>query len=1079
MNKEDAKRQLTGLIQKYSNEKKELRPSGSDYNESQLRSDYLDPLLKIFGWDVDNEQGDPQHLRQVKQEESIEFDHEGATTQKQPDYTLRIAGNRRLFVEAKKPSVRIETDRGAAYQVRQYGWNAGLDISVLSNFHHLVLYDCRYQPEVSDSEHVARIREFEHTDYIKHFDELWDRLSYENVSSGGYKLADDDEPTGKQFDDFFLSQIETWRETLAADLYHQDPTLSEDELNFCSQRLINRIVFLRICEDREIETYERLREVDSHSGLKELFEDADEMYNSGLFNFIEGELSLTIEATGDSLREVFEELYYPNSPYNFSIVESGILGQIYDLFLGREVRVRNGDVSVKEKPEVVASGGVVPTPPFIARDIVAKTIAPLCKGKSPNEVTDLRICDACCGSGGFLLEAFEYLLNYHREWYIENGASRFPERITRGPGDRYKLTLREKKRILQNSIYGVDLDERAVEVTRFSLLLKVLENESFSTVNGYTKRYNEKPLPSLKSNIVLGNSLIDSTYFREADDVFEDADFEEILPFDWSDEFPDAFEKGGFDAVVGNPPYVRIQNLIEHTPKEVEFYRRDNSPYRSAEQDNFDKYYLFFERALSLLNSKGRLGFIAPHKFLTIKAGKPLRCLISEGDHLRSITNFGVEQVFPKRTTYTAIFSLTRSSNETFEVERVDDLEEWQVGKDFPYRKFSCDYIGCDPWIFVSSDAQRLFEKVQESPKTVELGKVAEIPVGLQNSANRIYIIRESYDYRLTQADDGTELIRFQKSGETWEIEKEIARPGLYKADVDPFEKPEENAWMIFPYEVQNGSATLYMEDEMIDRFPRCWEYLKAHREKLEGRDIRPGPNGLTKWYQYGRSQSLTKFDGSEKLIWSTLANRTPYAYDDSGLTITGGGNGPYYQLRPRQNTEVEMLRGEKYSIFYLLAVISDPILEAMVNARGSDFRGGYYSHGKQFIETLPIRALDLENPAEKQLHDQIAALSKDLILAVEKHKKASVPTSKKAQRDAITEKRLRLTEKIASAYGFSKDDYATVTKENLFLSTPSAEEEDDKDARDRLGSLSSFLLRSSKEIQKLNLVQSHKPEVN
>lgn len=1068
MDKKTAKFRLKDLTERYADNITSVRPHDSNYNETELRSDYLDDFLKILGWDVNNNRGAPQHLREVKQEESIEVDHEEKVSRKHPDYTLRVQGERRLFVEAKKPSVRIEENQDAAHQVREYGWNAGLDISLLSNFHHLALYDCRYQPGETDSADVARRSLLDYTQYVEHFDEIWDTLSREAVLDGSNQLGEHDKFTGKRFDDLFLEQIEGWRGALARNLLQLNPELSEDELNFLAQRLIDRIVFLRICEDRGLETYERLREVESYDELKGLFEEADERYNSGLFDFIDDQLSMGVDVAPNVLTEIFEELYYPQSPYNFAVVDAGILGEIYDTFLGKRVRVQEGTATVEPKPEVVASGGVVPTPPYVSRNIVEETLSPLYEGKSPEQLKDLRVCDMCCGSGSFLLAAYEELLNYHREWYIDDGPENHPGRILEGgPGNQWKLTLREKRRILLNSIHGVDLDQQAVEVARFSLLLKVLEDETSSAVRGYIEEYGEEALPSLNDNVKLGNSLIDSDYLESVSDVDQQI-LERSQPFDWSEEFPHVFESGGFDAIVGNPPYIRIQNLVEHTPDEVAFYRSEDSPYATADQDNFDKYYLFAERALPLLNHEGRLGYITPHKFMSIESGEPLRCLLSEGQHVRKITHFGVEQVFPDRTTYTAILNLGSAESDTFEVERVDAIDDWRSGKTFPNREFDSEHIDCDPWVFISEEAQDLFTRVREDGRNTQLKEVADIPVGLQTSADDIFIIQQGNDPTIMEADDGAEVISFKKKGASWEIEREIARFALYDAILEPFRQPEGNAWMIFPYAVESGTAKLYTEQKMRDRFPRTWKYLNHFKDQLDPEQDEVGRTsvrgGDEKWYQYGRRQSLTKFDGSEKLVWSTLATQTPYTYDGRGLVFTGGGNGPYYQLRPKEASKIDLPGAEQeYSIFYLLALLSDPVLESMVKVRGSDFRGGYYSHGKQFIETLPIRKIDFSDEEEKQLHDETADLARSLVETLGSLEDTSLPSERRALELQTQRLRYQIADKVATLYGFTRDDYLTVTEGSLLLSPPG-------DEKEKLGSLPSFLLRHSDELEKLNL---------
>ena len=178
-NKQDAYEQVKGLIDSFKEQYSFFRTA--KYSEAQLRIDFLNPLLKSFGWDVDNESGKTQFLRDVIQEESIEVEEADVITKKNPDYTLRILGNRKLFVEAKKVAIDIETSKAASFQTRRYGWNANLGISVLTNFEKLVVYDCRYKPDNKDDPQTARYKVFHIENYLSKFDELYQLLSYEWV----------------------------------------------------------------------------------------------------------------------------------------------------------------------------------------------------------------------------------------------------------------------------------------------------------------------------------------------------------------------------------------------------------------------------------------------------------------------------------------------------------------------------------------------------------------------------------------------------------------------------------------------------------------------------------------------------------------------------------------------------------------------------------------------------------------------------------------------------------------------------------------------------------------------------------
>src|SRR5690606_24949905 len=200
----------------------------------------------------------------------------------------------------------------------------------------------------------------------------------------------------------------------------------------------------------------------------------------------------------------------------------------------------------------------------------------------------------------------------------------------------------------------------------------------------------------------------------------------------------------------------------------------------------------------------------------------------------------------------------------------------------------------------------------------------------------------------------------FETKGMQYEVEKDICKPCLYDLSFSLFDTVEHNAKMIFPYIIVGGKAEVFTEEYFEQNYPLAWSYLNIFKTTLSKRSI----NGSKepKWYQFGRSQSLTRFHNTPKLIWSVLSTKPGYVYDQENLQFTGGGNGPYYSL----------FTNSEYSLFYILGILAHPVIEAMVKSGASEFRGTYYSHGKQFIENLPIRKIDFDNPDEKRQHDDI-----------------------------------------------------------------------------------------------------------
>ena len=327
----------------------------TDYNETEVRNDFVNPFFEILGWDVLNKKKLPQHLREVKHEAAVYVEENGENRKKKPDYAFHLGTEVCFFLETKKPSVNIMENKEAAFQTRRYGWNGNLKASVLSNFTDMIIYDTSIKPSENDEVSKAMIAHYHYTEYIDKFAEISRLLSYASVVSGKFfEIFDRVADTFRKepFDKYFLTQIKEWRYSLSQDIYNNNPDLDEESLNVFVQRIINRIVFLRICEDRNLEQYETLKRIKTYIELRKLFDAADKKYNSGLFELIDEE---NIQITDALLIHIFKELYYPNSCYEFSVVDPYIIGQIYELFLEEKIAISDTKVVVEKKTEIIDS----------------------------------------------------------------------------------------------------------------------------------------------------------------------------------------------------------------------------------------------------------------------------------------------------------------------------------------------------------------------------------------------------------------------------------------------------------------------------------------------------------------------------------------------------------------------------------------------------------------------------------------------------------------------------------------------------------------------------------------------------
>jgi type I restriction-modification system DNA methylase subunit len=590
------------------------------YNEATLRHEFLDPFFEVLGWDIRNAQGYADAYKDVVIETSQEV--EGSA--RKPDYVFRAGGIQKFFVEAKKPSVNIETDPSPAFQVRRYAWSAKLPLSILTDFEEFAVYECRNKPSEKDPSGTGRIELLHYKDYRTRWDWIAETFSHEAVYKGSF-----DRYTGgikgkrgtMEVDDAFLQEIEDWRDKLARNLALRNSSLTTSELNYTVQMTIDRIIFLRICEDRQIEPEDRLKNICSGEGiypeLVNLFRQADARYNSGLFHFntekgqssSPDDLTPTLAIDDKVLKEIVNSLYYP-SPYVFRVLPADILGQVYERFLGKVIRLTAGhQAKVEEKPEVRKAGGVYYTPTYIVEYIVKNTVGKLLENKTPAQVAGIKIVDPACGSGSFLLGAYQYLLNWHIKWYSDNQ----PEKWARGKSPAiyqaqggWRLTTAEKKKILLNNIHGVDIDPQAVEVTKLSLSLKVLEGESQETINSQLSLFKERALPDLAKNIQCGNSLIGSDY-NEGKLFTDEEERLRVNPFDWQVAFPQIFAQGGFDAVIGNPPYG-----ASFSKREEEYFKKSFQTFKGVK----DVYTCFIEKGIGILKLNGRISFIVPSGWL-------------------------------------------------------------------------------------------------------------------------------------------------------------------------------------------------------------------------------------------------------------------------------------------------------------------------------------------------------------------------------------------------------------------------------------------------------------------------------
>jgi len=869
---------IIALVERFR-EQRDAYQSGK-YNETQLRREFLDPFFTALGWDVDNEQGHAEAYKDVVHEDAIKV---GGWT-KAPDYAFRVGGARKFFVEAKKPSVDIKGDVSPAFQLRRYAWSAKLPLSILTDFEEFAVYDCRVRPYGTDKASVARVMYLTFEEYAEKWDQIVEVFSREAVLKGSFDRYAESKKKKRgtaEVDEEFLKEIEGWRDALARNLALRNEPLSQRELNFAVQRVIDRIIFLRICEDRGIEQDRQLHALvngaEIYQRLVELFRRADDRYNSGLFHFRKekgrqetpDELTLGLAVDDKVLKDIIVGLYYPESPYEFSVLPADILGQVYEQFLGKIIRLTPGHRAVVEdKPEVKKAGGVYYTPTYIVDYIVEQTVGNLLEGKTPKQAADLRILDPACGSGSFLLGAYQKLLDWHRDWYEKDGRKKHKKELYQGPGGVWRLTSADKKRILLNNIFGVDIDSQAVEVTKLSLLLKVLEGESAETIQASLRLFHERALPDLGNNIKCGNSLIGSDFYHGKQfDLLDDEERYRINVFDWDAEFPNVFgpRNPGFNAVIGNPPYVRMEEF-----KPLKDYFRAKY---ACHDERSDLYAYFLEKGHLLLRKGGRFGMIVSNKFLRANYGKPLRQLLTATAAVERVADFAGLPVFRGATVRTVVLVTSRDGQRTAStryspppssadfagleagVTRVGELTEPTA------YDVAASALGAAGWSFVTPAVDRLLKRLREDCTSLRAYTYGRIWMGIKSGLTEAFVIDRAAREAIIDKNPGAE---------------EIIKPFLYGRDIGRYGVANEGRYLIYTHHGIN-----------IGKYPAVERHLRPFRQKLEGRATEQ------EWYELQQPQfAFSEAMARPKIVFPDIATEPRFALDDAGYF---GANTVYF----------------------------------------------------------------------------------------------------------------------------------------------------------------------------------------
>lgn len=693
----------------------EARYLSADYQEAEVRKDFIDKLFIALGWDVNHDEQTNPYEQEVKVEPPV-----SAGGQRRADYAFHLAPNYRdvrFFVEAKKPHGDIATD-GNYFQTIRYGWNSETPLAVLTDFEQFHVLDCRYKPDIGTASYrrVARYHYSEFTDRKK-FAEIYWLFSREAVADRSIekRAMELPKPRGKavqhglfpggyqSIDESFLKELDEYRISLAHTFKSKNPKLDSEMLTELAQRTLDRLVFLRFLEDKGIEPQRLVDKFGDHGTAFEDFIAAsrrlDGIYNGIVFKQHDTLDDDKFRVDDTTFANICENLAHINSPYDFDAIPIHILGSIYERFLGNVIVATDKRVRVEPKPDVRKAvrkaGGVYYTPAYIVSYIVENTVGKLIRGKTPDQIAEMRFADIACGSGSFLLGVFDLLLTYHGHYYNEN-----PNKARKGDCVNYSgklyLSLSRKREILLNNIYGVDISAPAVEVCQLSLYLKLLEEETEASTHQYQLDFlhiakMKKLLPDLSRNIVCGNSLIGTDILDGQ--LFAGGEELKLNPMNFEDAFPEIMKQGGFNAIVGNPPYG-----ADFDGSSKAYIREKFESYRYK----YDSYIYFIERALRLLKKGGYASYITPELWLKLESCAALRKIVADSAGFSVLRVYG-EDVFTQAVVNTIVFVLQKGvAIPSLRVERGDEVwelasETWRsdplFAVDYRLRSESCSLV--------------------------------------------------------------------------------------------------------------------------------------------------------------------------------------------------------------------------------------------------------------------------------------------------------------------------------------------------------------------------------------------------
>ncbi len=938
------------------------------FSEADVRKHFIDGFFEALGWDVNNSSG-YQLFRQDTVPETRLWKNAAVHY---ADYGFRINGRAVFYVEAEAASRDVDHPDFIAQAVG-YAWSSThANLAVLTDFEELRVFDARSNPHASkphDNE-VMELR-LNYDAYVEQWPTLWNALSKEAVAGGSLDrlLAGlDPKLVRDSVNQAFLKDLDSFRLKLGQALHDNNPTLDADRLNEATHHILNQIVFGRVLEDRDIEPTGRLREaVDVWrarggddplwSFLRAEFGRLERRYNGVIFA---AHFSDKLIIPNDVLAEIVDALYPPTSPYAFSIIPIDVLGRAYESYLGKRLEIEDGTVKLAPKPEVRRAGGVFYTPNWIVDYILDQTLSPKLKGKSVADISKLRVLDPACGAGAFSVQMASRILNAALRYYAKNKdqiggiGTEFPDAYTLYDGT-LKLSVTKKAELIEQTIFCVDVDPQAVEITRMWLYVLILEGESSPIVTQerrykipnriWPPRIRDFKLPNLAGNIVNGNSLVGTDF---SDDIAEQ---KRGRAFDWhagEGAIAQIIRAGGFDVVAGNPPYLSIEDARRFIPAQYQYMR---DVYASMKRGRADMSYAFIEKGISLLKPDGRLGYITSNSFIWNKAGGPMRKIIGQSRSLRELIDLGVAPIFEDASPATAIVILDKAPHRKFRHARLffSDFKLRELLTKLPlleFQTFPISRFNEKKWALPALSDRGIFEDMQKHP--LRLGDIAKTFAGVITGADKVFIVEA-----LQERGKYTK-VRPKNSEETYWVETKILKPflrGRHIRRYQPFRSKEK----IICTCTREGKPI--SETEMNRSFAKALTYFSVHKHDLFLR--KSSRSEARPWYSLARLSNNEEIR-RPKLLTGWKAGKAQFTLDADGRWFFQGSS-RLAAVIPTNN---------EFTLEMLLGLLNSESMMVYARTMRPELWGGI-PFSSSFLKTIPIVAMTKKS---RPLYERIGA---------------------------------------------------------------------------------------------------------